>query len=238
MEGQGGRYPMGIYKEKEIVRAYCGFRRLGIRDLLFGDIINWTPGRTVWWPAANWAEAAAQRAIIAFQRWKYPNSPWIYSTHSIIHLMDGVCWNVTAPRADYLKLEEGKLNPDKVYIVCRYRDFRVETAADRQVVYSGIDLLQGTAYDATQLMAILIQEYLGFPEEDYLHVLDPRRKTVCSPAVRGLWVKLWLEKVGEESRFRRPGGELHVERTPPALMENHGTFEIVGILAGGLCDQP
>ena len=228
---------MGIYKEKEIVRAYSGFRRLRIRDLLFGDIINWTPGRTVWWPAANWAEAAAQRGIIAFQRWKYPNSPWIYSTHSIIHLMDGVCWNVTAPRADYLKLEEGKLNPEKVYIVCRYRDFRVETAADRQVVYSGIELLQGTAYDATQLMAILIQEYLGFPKEDYLHVFDPRRKTVCSPAVRGLWVKLWLEKGGEESRVRRPGGELHVERTPPAMMENHGTFEIVGTLAGGLCDH-
>jgi len=28
---------------------------------------------------------------------------------------------VTAPRADYLKLQEGELNPDKVYIVCRYR---------------------------------------------------------------------------------------------------------------------
>lgn len=225
---------MGIYKEKEIIRAYSGFRRLRIRDLLFGDIINWTPGRTVWWPAANWAEAAAQRGIIAFQRWKYPNSPWIYSTHSIIHLMDGVCWNVTAPKADYLKLEGGKLNPDKVYIVCRYRDFRVETAADRQVFYSGIALLQGTTYDATQLMAILIQEYLGFPEEDYLNVLDPRRKTVCSPAVRGLWIKLWLEKGSKKSNFRRPGGKLHVERTRPALMENHKTFEIIGILEGGL----
>jgi len=155
---------MGIYKEKEIVRAYSGFPRLWIRDFLFGDIIYWTPGRTVWWPAANWAEAAAQRGIIAFQRWKYPNSPLIYSTHSIIHLMDDICWNVTAPKADYLKLEEGKLKPDKVYTVCRYRDFRVETATDRQVIYSGIELLQGTAYDATQLMAILIQEYLGFPK--------------------------------------------------------------------------
>jgi len=75
-------------------------------------------------------------------------------------------------------------------------------------------------------------------EEDYLHVIDPRRKTVCSPAVRGLRVKLWLEIGGKESRFRRPGGELHVERTPPALMEDHSTFEVVGILAGGLSDQP
>ena len=108
------------------------------------------------------------------------------------------------------------------------------TAADRKVIYRGIELLQGTAYDAPQLLAILIQEYLGFPEGDYLHVLDPRRKTVCSPAVRGLWVKLWQEKGGKESGFRRPGGKLHVERTPPALMENHITFEIVGILKGGL----
>jgi len=228
---------MGIYKKKKLIKAYSGFPRLRVRDLLFGDIINWTPGRNVLWPAAGWMEAAAQRGIIAFQRWKFPNSSRIYSTHSIIHLRDGVCWNVTAPKADYLKLEEGKLNRDKVYIVCRYRDYRIESAADRQIIYSGIELLDGTAYDTRQLMAILIQEYLGFPEEDYIHVLDPRRKTVCSPAVRGLWVKLWQEKGGKDSKFRRPGGELHVERTPPALMENHRTFEIVGILEGGLCDQ-
>jgi len=225
---------MGIYKKKKIIRAYSRFPRLRIRDLKFGDIINWTPGRTVWRPASNWMASAAQRGIIAFQRWKYPNSRRIYSTHSIIHLMDGVCWNVTAPRADYLKLEEGKLNRDKVYIVCRYRGFRIRTAADRQIIYDGIELLDGSAYDAPQLMAILIQEYLGFDEEDYIHVVDPRRKTVCSPAVRGLWVKLWLEKGGKKSGFRRPGGKLHVERTPPALMENHQTFKIVGILEGGL----
>ena len=125
---------MGIYKKKKIIRAYSRFPRLRIRDLMFGDIINWTPGRTAWRPAANWMESAAQRGIIAFQRWKYPNSPRIYSTHSIIHLMEGVCWNVTAPRADYLKLQEGKLNQNKVYIVCRYRDFRVKTAADRKII--------------------------------------------------------------------------------------------------------
>ena len=224
---------MGIYKKKKIIRAYSRFPRLKIRDLMFGDIINWTPGRTAWRPAANWMESAAQRGIIAFQRWKYPNSPRIYSTHSIIHLMEGVCWNVTAPRADYLRLQEGKLNQNKVYIVCRYRDFRVKTAADRKIIYHEIELLDESAYDAPQLLAILIQEYLGFPEENYLHLLDPRRKIVCSPAVRGLWVKLWLEKGGEKSRFRRPGGKLHVERTPPALMENHETFKIVGILEGG-----
>jgi len=223
-----------IYKKKKIIKAYSRFPRLRIRDLMFGDIINWTPGRTVWRPASNWMASAAQRGIIAFQRWKYPNSPRIYSTHSIIHLMEGVCWNVTAPRADYLKLREGKLDRDKVYIVCRYRDFRIKTATDRKVIYRGIELLQGTAYDSLQLLAILVQEYLGFSEKDYINVLDPRRRTVCSPAVRGLWIRLWLEKGGKRSGYRRPGGKLHVERTPPVLMENHKTFEIVGILEGGL----
>jgi hypothetical protein len=197
---------MGIYKRKKIIRAYSRFPRLRIRDLMFGDIINWTPGRTVWRPAAKWMESAAQRGIIAFQRWKYPNSPRIYSTHSIIHLMEGVCWNVTAPRADYLKLQEGKLNRNKVYIVCRYRDFRVKTAADRQIIYNGIELLDESAYDAPQLLAILIQEYLGFPKGIIFTSWIREERPSAVRRSGGFGLSSGWRKAGRKAAFGAPGG--------------------------------
>lgn len=226
---------MGIYREKEIRAAYSGLPKLRVRDLLFGDIINWTPDPIAWWPPIAAGEEITQRVIIGFQGRQFRPSPRIFSTHSLFHLFDGVCWNVTTPRPGHVKLEDGKLDPNKAYIVCRYKDFRITTAEERLIIYDGIGYFGDSAYDIPQLLSIFIHEFLGFPEEDYYHFFDPRRWTVCSPAVRGLWVGLWQAKGGEASGYRRPGGKLHVERTPPALMENHETFEVVGVLEGGLC---
>lgn len=127
------------------------------------------------------------------------------------------------------------LDPKKWYVVCRYNDWEIRTATEREIIWRAIKELENGFYDYGQLVAILVNRILGWPIDQYLPIFDfGSRHKVCSVLTRGLWL-VWYKKYAKPRGLdvRRPGGKLHVERTDPALVENHSTFRIVGVLNGG-----
>ncbi len=212
-------------------KAYNHLPRLELNELKYGDVINMTPGKLgplaplkiVYW------------FIINQQRKKY-GKPYHRSIHTWWHSWNGRIFEVAPPRCRHAIIYDLKdLNPNVWYPVCRYKDWEIETAEERQIIWNAMTQLVGFPYDYGQLLAILINEVIGWPEAKYLPIFDlGRKRKVCSVLVRGLWMT-WYEKYAKprDLSVRRPGGPEHVERTHPALFENSPDFEIIGILNAG-----
>ena len=216
---------------KESEQAYDRLPRLELSDLEYGDIINMTPGRV----GSASPIRIAYRHIVNYQRRQW-GEPLIYSTHTWFHLWMGRFFEVTPPRAIHKKIYDlADLNPTKHFPVCRYRDWRIETAEEREIFWRAMQALHHTPYGYTNLVSILINQIIGWPKAHYLPLLDiSRRAKVCSTLARGLWMA-WYERYAKPRGLdvRRPGGPLHVERTDPALFENQQTFELIGVLNAG-----
>ena len=224
---------MIIYKKK-IREAYAGLPQLGLLDLQFGDIINSTPGNCHWWPPGEGFHRLAVTEIVKYQDRIYParKYDYIYSVHSMVHTFQGNYFEVTSPVGRFGQLTPQNIDRKKLYIVCRYKDWAIRSAQEREIFYKVFNDLKGKKYDYGQLVAILINEIMNWDPADYLSILDlSRKRKVCSVMARICWLKWWKEHAKPLGlNVRRPGGWLHAERTPPCLFELSPDFGIAGIL--------
>lgn len=225
---------MSIIYKKQIKEAYSGLPLLGLMDLQFGDLINTTPGNCHWWPPDELIGRIAATQIIKYQARAYWNreNDYIYSTHTRIHTFQGRFFEVTSPVAQYGRITEKNFDYNRLYIVCRYNDWYIRTAEEREIFYSVFNDLDGKKYDYGQLLAILVNQVMHWSSIDYLPIFDlSRKRKVCSVAARICWLKWWKKYAQPEGLVvRRPGGELNAERTPPAHFELCPTFRIAGLL--------
>ena len=225
---------MIIYKKK-IEAVYGELPLLDLMDLQFGDLINTTPGDIGWWPPKEIPLRVAYEEIINYQRRSYWNrvNDYIYSVHTRIHTFQGRFFEVTSPVGQYGRLYPGELDPTKLYLVCRYRKRTIKKAEERESFYRVFNELEGKPYDYGQLLAILINQVMGWNPIDYLPWFDfSRKRKVCSVAARICWLKWWKEyAIPNGLNVTRPGGNLNAERTPPAHFEIHSDFGVVGSLS-------
>ena len=224
---------MIIYKN-EIKEAYTGLPDLGLMDLNFGDIINTTPGDCHWWPPGDAIHRVAVTEIIKYQDRMYPDRiyDYIYSVHSIVHTFQGRYFETTSPVGRFGRLTPRNIDHKKRYIVCRYKDWTIRTAEEREIFYKVFNELKGKRYDYGQLVAILINELMDWSPADYLSIFDlSRKRKVCSVMAMICWLRWWkLYAKPNNLEVRRPGGFLHAEKAPPAHFELHRTFGIAGLL--------
>lgn len=216
--------------DKESALAYDPQPRLEISDLKYGDVINLTPGTLPWNPIVR----LAYGEIIHENQADY-GIPFHTSIHSWFHTGYGRIFQVDTSGAHFGLFDLRKLDPKRWYPVCRYRWSGLIDATGREYLWACMKELEGTPYDFGQLMAILCNKILGWPQDEYLPIFDFCNKwKVCSVLARGLLMS-WYELVKHQFDYiKRPGGPLHVERTPPGLFENHSeTFQLIGVLNGG-----
>jgi hypothetical protein len=237
---------MIVYRKK-IIEVYRNIPILEINDIPFGAIINRTPGDLSWWPPKDGAERLAItadvgpiRGIIPHQKHYFPESPFVYSSHSLIHTFLGRYFETTNPEGRHGILTPDNLDPCKVYLICMYTDAKVNTSAGRDCFYEIFNLLDGEGYDYLQIFNHLIHELFDADEDDYNFLVDlGKNKTVCSVTAALCWLNFY-QKILKETNARRPLGRYHPERVPPCLFEspsyNNETFKIIGRLRSGLLD--
>jgi len=223
-----------IIHKKQIKAAYKWLPVLGLMDLQFGDLINTTPGDIGWWPPSEWFSRLVAEEIIRYQKRAYWNreDDYVYSTHTRIHTFQGRYFEVTAPCGRFGRLTPQNIDQEKLYIICRYKDWSIRTAEEREIFYKVFNELDGVPYDYGQILAILLNQIMHWDPIDYLSWLDfSRKRKVCSVAARICWLD-WYKEFAKPShlKVRRPGGDLNAERTAPAHFELDPTFEIVGLL--------
>ena len=215
-----------------------------IDDIPFGAIINRTPGNLSWWPPlerfAITADIGPIRGIIPHQVHYFPESPFVYASHTLINMFCGRYFETTNPQSRFGLLTDDNINQDKVYIICMYQDAQVDTAAGRQCFYDIFNQLDGNGYDYLQIVNELLHELFGADEDDYCWILDlGKNKTVCSVTAALCWLNYYYT-ILKDTPARRPLGKWHAERVPPCLFEspnyNNGTFQIIGRLKSGLLD--
>ena len=144
----------------------------------------------------------------------------------------GRFFEVTSPVGQFGQITPENINPNKLYIVCRYNQHIISTPQEREIFYKIFNELDGKKYDYGQLLSILLNEILDWSPIDYLPIFDfSRKRKVCSVMARACWISWWKKyAIPKGLGFSRPGGPLHVERTAPALFELAPDFGIVGIL--------
>ena len=219
----------------EAKKAYSWLPRLQLADLRYGDVINRTPGNIAWYDLYDRVPAWA---IVSHQKDVY-GKPFCWASHSWWYLGPGpegggLVFEATQPRAKNTVFYLRELDKSKWYIVTRYKDWKIESAEEREIIWNGIKELDGEPYDYGQLLSIAINRLLRWPVDSYIPLGWGKKKMVCSVLCRALWM-LWYESYARPNSLpvRRPGGPLHVERTSPALFENETTYKIVGVLNGG-----
>lgn len=233
---------MSIVYKKQIIETYRDIPVMEINDIPFGAIINRTPGDVTSWfeKIAITADFGPIKGIIPYQKKYFPDSPYIYSSHTLINIFAGRYFEVTTPKSRYGILTDDNLDSEKVYIICMYSDKMITTRQERQCFYDVFNLLNKTSYDYLQLVNMLILSFLDWPEDNYFPLLDMGKdKKVCSVGAAVCWLNYYY-KFLKDTSARRPLGEYNAERVPPCLFEspgyNNGTFKIIGRLRSGLLD--
>jgi len=196
-------------------------------ELRFGDKINSAPFGVDWYDAPT--------RIIQLYQLFHLYKAW-RDTHTVTFVGDAhgkfdtdMVFEWTFPTAKYTPLHEW-LNPDeKEYSVHRYAD-AIPTIIAEGLILGFFDKMDGTVYDVPSLFNFIALDILGYDETDYKPIFDlGKNNLVCSVGARAADL-LWYEKLLKQSICRRPGGNVHVERTVPALFPGHPTYLHLGAL--------
>jgi len=190
-------------------------------NLLFGDKINSALFDVDWFVIPTHGIRWRQ-FIHGYKAWK--------DSHTVTFVGDGhgkfeedYIFEWTFPTARFTPFNEWYQPEEKAYNVNRYAD-AIPTIEAEELILSFFDEMDGTIYDVPSLLNFIILDILGYDETDYKPILDLGKKNlVCSVGARAADM-LWYNEFLKETQCRRPGGEIHVERTYPALFPDHETY--------------
>jgi len=220
-----------------------------------GDVINISghdPWWQLWWQVPNAAIRGNQRRIFGAQ------SIW-HDTHCILYLDPQHTLSVQPWRARWLTAPDYCRKRISIWRFTKHAVFPKEEI-DLMMAYAQEHLI-GQVYDIGQLLDILVNTILGYPNVIHYRIFDwGRSRKVCSVGVRVLFERLRqvLEDNGRPSfkpLFRKlnptapwPGGVfpqsripdqygVDVESTAPAHFANShyfdGEFELVAVFDQG-----
>ena len=195
--------------------------------LMFGDKINSAQYDVDWYDVPTQIIRLYQ-LLHLYKAWK--------ETHTVTFIGDAHgkfdndhVFEWTFPTATYTPFDEWFKPEEKAYSVHRYAD-AIPTITAEDLILSFFDKMDGTIYDVPSLFNFIALDILGYDEADYKPIFDLGEKNmVCSVGARASDM-LWYEKLMNPNVCRRPGGKLHVEKTPPALFPGHDTYLHLGKL--------
>jgi len=191
-------------------------------ELRFGDTINSASNKVAFWDIPTHAIRLYQ-FIRLYKNWK--------DTHTVTFVGDAhgrfnepTIFECTFPRAKYTPLSEWYKPEEKEYTINRYAD-AIPNYEGESIMLNVFNAVDGTFYDVGNLIDIVILDILGYPTNDWKAIIDfGKEKMVCSVVARAAQMKWYNTQLKDIALCRRPGGELHVERTPPALFPEHDTY--------------
>jgi len=191
-------------------------------ELMFGDTINSSPGHVKFWDIPTHAIRLYQR-IHLYHHWK--------DTHTVTYVGDAHgrfdtphLFEATFPLAKYTPFDEWYSPDDHTYNINRYADAIPNYEAET-LFLEIFNEVEGSVYDVGELFDFLIQDILGYSLTYWGKWADfGERETVCSVVARTAQMKWYNDKLKENGHCRRPGGDIHVERTAPALFPDHDTY--------------
>ena len=221
-----------------------------------GDVVNLS-GRVTW---KTFYYIVPYHGIRSNQKRIFGKQSIWYDTHCMLYLDPEHTLSVEPPRAKWLRPEEYCLDRVSIW---RFTKFPVPFTAEQVAVMRqhADEHLIGKLYDVGQLMDIMINTILGYPNTLHFRIFDFSKKLkVCSVGVRVLYEKLrkHLEEAGQRAFGRLfqkinplapwPGGVfpqsripgkygVDVETTAPAHFANShyfdSEFELVAVFDSG-----
>ena len=196
-------------------------------ELRFGDKINSSPYEVDWYDAPTHLIQLYQLFHL-YKAWEDTHTvTFVGTAHGKFNT--DMIFEWTFPTARYTPFDEWFKPDEKAYSVHRYAD-AIPTIPAEDLILSFFDEMDGTIYDVPSLFNFIALDLLGYDETDYKPIFDlGRNNLVCSVGARAADL-LWYEKLLKPIIYRRPGGKLHVEKTPPALFPGHATYLHLGKL--------
>ncbi len=202
-----------------------------------GDIINIGANAHHWY---NFAIKIGNQAICNHQKRLFgPDSRW-NEGHCVMYFGEAALFSVQPPHADMIKVRDLCLEKLTVW---RFTKRKLKKN-DIDIMKEAVAQMYGTEYDYGQLVNILINRILGYPQTRIVSWMDlGRTRKVCSVGLRVIYEHLRkeLEKKGKgfEKLFQKlnPKLELHdpfyrdnfhgvdVEMTSPAHFSNSCYFD-------------
>ena len=198
-------------------------------ELRFGDNINSTSKETDWYDVPTHVIRMYQ-FLHFYKHWKTTHVvKFVGTAHGRFETPQIFEW--TFPTARFMPFDEWYEPDKKTYSVHRYADAIPSSQAEEQML-AFFNEMDGTIYDVPSLFNFLILDFLGYDEADWKPIFDLGSKNmVCSVGVRAAEMK-WYNESLIDTPCRRPGGRLHVEKTPPALFPGHDTYLHLGAMSG------
>jgi len=191
-------------------------------QLMFGDTINSSPNHVKFWDIPTHVIRLYQKLHL-YAHWKDTHTvTYVGTAHG--RFKSPHIFECTFPLARYLPFDEWYSPDDHTYNINRYADAIPNYEAET-IFLNIFDGVEGTVYDVGSLLDFLIQDVLGYPLTDWGNWLDfGEDNMVCSVVARTPQVKWYNDKLKDSGNCRRPGGDIHVERTAPALFPDHDTY--------------
>ena len=190
-------------------------------ELRFGDKINSTTLDVDWYDAPTYIIRLYQ-LLHGYKDWKTSHVvTFVGDAHGKFETDHVFEW--TFPTAKYTPWSEWYNTEEKIFSAHRYADAIISLEAE-DLFLDFFDEMDGRIYDVPSLFNFIAMDFLHYDETDWKPILDLGSKNmVCSVGARAADMK-WYQKYLINTQARRPGGDLHVERTPPALFPTHKTY--------------
>jgi len=191
-------------------------------NLLFGDTINSYPNRVDAIDIPTHLIRIYQ-AVHGYKHWR--------DTHTVTFVGDAHgkfncdhIFEATLPRARYVPFEEWYSPITHTYNINRYAD-AILTSSGESLMLDVFNEVDGEIYDIGSLIDFLIQDILNFDLSEWGNWLDfGDDNMVCSVVARAAQMNWYNKELAICRPCRRPGGDIHIERTPPALFPDHDTY--------------
>ena len=194
-------------------------------ELRFGDTLNSYPNHVDAIDVPTHVIRLYQ-ALHGYSHWR--------DTHTVTFVGDAHgrfesdhIFECTTPVARYLPFDEWYSPDTHTYNLNRYAD-AIPTYEAELLMLHVFNEVEGTFYDVGSLIDFIIQDILGYPLTEWGSWLDFGSKNmVCSVVARAAQMK-WYNELLINTACRRPGGDIHIERTCPALFPDHKTYLHIG----------
>jgi hypothetical protein len=184
-----------------------------------GDIINFENCVDSWWDIAM---SFALKLIVWDQKKVFGGNSRYKDHHTELFIDRDHIYSMEPPKGLYQNIEHICLDPITIYRFTKHKFNNRDIAEMKKIS----DQLVGVDYDIPQLLNILFNTLLGFPNSDKIKFF--KKGFVCSVAIRTIyekWRKQWNKKHEDNKDFvkiERLFNTLNLHLNPPgALVQRH-----------------
>lgn len=184
-----------------------------------GDVINFESCVDSWWDIAM---SFALRLIVWDQKKVFGGNSRYKDHHTELFIDRDHIYSMEPPKGLYQNIEHICLDPIIIYRFTKHKFTKSDIKSMKEIA----DRLVGEPYDVPQLINILFNTILGFPNSDEIKLF--KDGYVCSVAIRTIfekWRKKWNETHKDDKGYKkieRLFNSLNPYLDPPgALVQRH-----------------